>query len=185
VRNRVREQGPIATGVSWAKIASSIALHRGHNAVWVPDRRSLALTCPGRRGVSFRFNYQTARGYASAFSRRDAPELCFGFHPQTRGRRESRVRAAPAVSRAKGIKQKRTRAYRFSGSSPAFPAQWFYGLLRDLPGETSSIATVASQIISRQAWRQRRAPEPRDFAVRSSHDRQSQPLRPPHPTARS
>ena len=28
-------------------------------------------------------------------------------------------------------------------SSPAFPAQWFYGLLRDLPGETSSIATVA------------------------------------------
>jgi hypothetical protein len=25
-------------------------------------------------------------------------------------------------------KQKRTRAYRFSGGSPAFPAQWFYGL---------------------------------------------------------
>ena len=31
---------------------------------------------------------------------------------------------------------KRTRAYRFSGSSPAFPAQWFYGLFRALPGET-------------------------------------------------
>jgi len=25
-------------------------------------------------------------------------------------------------------KQKRTRAYRFSGSIPAFPAQWPYGL---------------------------------------------------------
>jgi hypothetical protein len=23
---------------------------------------------------------------------------------------------------------KRTRAYRFSGNTPAFPAQWFYGL---------------------------------------------------------
>jgi len=31
---------------------------------------------------------------------------------------------------------KRTRAYRFSGSSPAFPVQWFYDLLRALPGET-------------------------------------------------
>ena len=30
---------------------------------------------------------------------------------------------------------KRTRAYRFSGGNPAFPAQWFYGLLRALPGD--------------------------------------------------
>ena len=28
-----------------------------------------------------------------------------------------------------------TRAYRYSGSIPAFPAQWLYGLLRALPGE--------------------------------------------------
>jgi hypothetical protein len=34
--------------------------------------------------------------------------------------------------------KKRTRAYRFSGNTPAFPAQWFYGLLRDLPGERLS-----------------------------------------------
>ena len=43
-----------------------------------------------------------------------------------------------------GNQEKRTRAYRFSGGHPTFPAQWFYGLLRDLPGEPSSIATVAS-----------------------------------------
>jgi hypothetical protein len=49
-------------------------------------------------------------------------------------RRESRVRAAPAVSCA-NMHKKRTRAYRFSGNTPAFPAQWFYGLLRALPGE--------------------------------------------------
>ena len=28
---------------------------------------------------------------------------------------------------------------------PAFPAQWCYGLLRDLPGEPSSVATVARE----------------------------------------
>src|SRR3979490_1544510 len=43
-------------------------------------------------------------------------------------------------------KQKRTRAYRFSGGNPAFPAQWFYGLFRALPGEPSSFATVTSRI---------------------------------------
>src|SRR5882757_11326567 len=37
----------------------------------------------------------------------------------------------------------------------------------------------------RKAWRQRRAPERHVFAVRSSHARQSQLSRPPHPTARS
>ena len=98
-------------------------------------------------GVSSRFNRHAVSGYASAFSRRDASELCVDFHPlKTRGRRESRVRAAPAVSRAIVIGEKRTRAYRFSGEHPAFPAQWFYGLLRDLPGEASSLATVTSRI---------------------------------------
>ena len=45
-----------------------------------------------------------------------------------RGRREDRVRAAPAVSCALMHKEMRTRAYRFSGNTPAFPAQWFDGL---------------------------------------------------------
>ena len=52
-----------------------------------------------------------------------------------RGSRECRVRAAPAVSRARLHKRKRTRAYRFSGGSPAFPAQWLYGLCRALLGD--------------------------------------------------
>jgi hypothetical protein len=45
------------------------------------------------------------------------------------------ARAAPAVSCAKMHKKKRTRAYRFSGGTPAFPAQWLYGLCRALPGD--------------------------------------------------
>src|ERR1700738_4268821 len=48
-------------------------------------------------------------------------------------------------------KQKRTRAYRFSGGSPAFPARWFYGLLRALPGDRAflppSLADVAANLM--------------------------------------
>src|ERR1700730_13568641 len=65
-----------------------------------------------------------------------------------RGSRECRVRAAPAVSRAKGNKEKRTRAYRFSGGDPTFPAQWFYGLYRALLGERIRLVTVAAGLIA-------------------------------------
>src|SRR3984957_21019727 len=41
------------------------------------------------------------------------------------------------------IKEMRTRAYRFSGNTPAFPAQWLYGLYRALPGESEPLATIA------------------------------------------
>ena len=53
------------------------------------------------------------------------------------------MHAAPAVSRAMG-RRKCTRAYRFSGGTPAFPAQWLYGLLRALPGDEFLFVTVAS-----------------------------------------
>src|SRR6201991_3383700 len=105
--------------------------------------------CPaGRRGMNFRFSCHTARGCASAFPRRDAPELCVDFHPLNK-----RAQGRPGARCTRGLVckrrwKKRTRAYRFSGEHPAFPAQWFYGLLRDLPGETSSIATVACRIAS-------------------------------------
>jgi hypothetical protein len=76
------------------------------------------------------------------------PSFAFILRPEERGRRESRVRAAPAVSCAKICTEVRTRAYRSSGEHPAFPAQWFYGLFRALPGEPSSLATVISEISS-------------------------------------
>jgi len=39
-------------------------------------------------------------------------------------------------------KEMRTRAYRFSGGSPAFPAQSLYGLCRALPGDEFVLVTV-------------------------------------------
>jgi hypothetical protein len=84
--------------------------------------------------------------HASALSRRISPELCNSFALGNRGRREDRVRAAPAVSCANCASKKRTRAYRFSGGSPAFPAQWFYGFLRALPGDLTLLSPFAARI---------------------------------------
>src|ERR1700675_1934784 len=49
-------------------------------------------------------------------------------------------------SRVQNCAKKRTRAYRFSGSDPTFPAQWLYGLLRALPGVSGFLASVAFRI---------------------------------------
>src|SRR6185369_2362115 len=71
-----------------------------------------------------------------------------------------------------------------SGSIPAFPAQWLYGLLRALPGERL-FCLRRQRDRSRQLNASTAAPEPHDFAVRLSHTRQSRLSRPSHLTARS
>jgi hypothetical protein len=50
-----------------------------------------------------------------------------------------RAQGRPGARCTRGLvhevhKRRCTRAYRSSGSIPAFPAQWFYGFLRALPG---------------------------------------------------
>src|SRR5437867_4181499 len=71
-----------------------------------------------------------------------------------------------------------------SGSIPAFPAQWLYGLLRALPGERLFClrrrADTSAQLNASTA-----APEPHGFAVRFRRVRLSHPQRPSHLTARS
>ena len=52
---------------------------------------------------------------------------------------ETRVQGMPDARCTRGlvckvVQRMRTRAYRFSGGDPAFPAQWLYGLYRALPG---------------------------------------------------
>src|SRR5256884_4465094 len=52
-----------------------------------------------------------------------------------------------------------------SGNTPAFPAQWLYGLLRALPGERL-FCLRRRRDTSRQLSASTAAPEPHDFAVR-------------------
>jgi hypothetical protein len=94
--------------------------------------RWLAMT-----GLDFLYISQTAQGRTSAFSRRDPPELCVVFHP----RKLQRAQGKPGARCTRGLvckmhKRIRTRAYRFSGGIPAFPAQWFtaYSVLSPVNG---------------------------------------------------
>ena len=75
-------------------------------------------------------------GYHFAISRHVLPEVCLFICPLSNPRAQGR----PGARCTRGLacqlrKQKCTRAYRFSGNTPAFPAQWLYGLLRALPSE--------------------------------------------------
>ncbi len=74
-------------------------------------------------------------GRDSAFSWHDLPELCIDAVP-----RSKRERGMPGARCTRGlvckfVRRMRTRAYRFSGGNPAFPAQWFDGLCRAFPGD--------------------------------------------------
>ena len=62
----------------------------------------------------------------------------------TRGRRESRVRAAPAVSCAIKSHKAHT-SIQVQRRTPGFPCAVALRLIRDLPGEPSSVATVVPE----------------------------------------
>jgi hypothetical protein len=177
------EPGPIPRDLPFARCGRRPSHNEGRG-VWVPARR------PGRRtvviGAAHRFQFSnTACPRLRILAARCARALLRFSPSETRGRREDRVRAAPAVSRAIVIRQKRTRAYRFSGGNPAFPAQWFYGLFRALPGDRALLTpSPAGSFASRELDAGVGASEPHVFTVRSSHARPSQLSRPPHPTAR-
>src|ERR1700681_3339511 len=77
--------------------------------------------------------------YAHAFSRHDLPEVLQEPLPHE----NQRARERPGARCTRGLAcnrcdKMRTRAYRFSGNTPAFPAQWLYGLLRARPGDRLS-----------------------------------------------
>jgi hypothetical protein len=84
-----------------------------------------------------------------------APEVCiFGCRPLVQ-----RAQGRPGACCTRGLacdlrKTKVHTSIQGSGSIPAFPAQWLYGLLRALPGERLSChRRLQSQP---QAWRQHR-----------------------------
>jgi hypothetical protein len=66
--------------------------------------------------------------YSSAFSRQCVPELCpKSIPPKTEGAGKPGARCTRGLACNMCIRT-RTRAYRFSGEHPAFPARWLYGL---------------------------------------------------------
>jgi hypothetical protein len=70
------------------------------------------------------------------------PEVCIFVRPLEKEGAGKTGCALHPRSRVQCAQEVRTRAYRSSGEHPAFPAQWFYGVLRALPGVRIPLATV-------------------------------------------
>ena len=97
--------------------------------------------------------------------------ICARFQVNVHAPSKQRAQGRPGARCTRGLvckmhKEMRTRAYRFSGDNPAFPAQWFYGLFVLSP-VTGFLATVApaGALLSRLDASVG-APGPHDFAVR-------------------
>ena len=114
-------RGAVARIAKLLNIASLRGVQRGGNSIRISNSR-----------------------YTSTFSRRETPEVCVSCPSNWReqGMPDARCTRGLACKRQKG---KRTRAYRFSGGTPTFPAQWLYGLYRALPGESGFVVSVASR----------------------------------------
>ena len=148
-----------------------------------PSSRPLAQlrTSPGRQGV---------------FSRHHLPEVLHFVGPhEIRGRREDRLRAAPAVSQACCKRIGCLRAYRFSGEPPAFPAQWLYGLYEIVMVPRFSSTIVRSRLspladLTPASGRRTQTISPYARPVFAKRLRRAQPrssvatLRPPLPVPR-
>src|SRR5260370_3845863 len=91
---------------------------------------------PGRRGENSCFIFPRAgvmRVCVLAARRARAVAIVGPLETQ-------RAQGKPGARCTRGLvckvhKKMRTRAYRFSGEHPAFPAQWLYGLCRALLGD--------------------------------------------------
>ncbi|SFH91317.1 hypothetical protein SAMN04487925_1011099 [Bradyrhizobium sp. cf659] len=94
----------------------------------------------------------SARRHRSASSRLISPELCFIATPSdVRGRREGRVPAGTRGPLCERWQRKSAQRHTGEAQHTAFPAQWFDGLCRALPGERCTIAPVALRIADARA----------------------------------
>ena len=76
---------------------------------------------------------------ASRFSRRISPEVCIFVWPSSKSEGAGKTGCLlHPRSRVRFAQTKLHTSIQGSGSIPAFPAQWLYGLLRALPGERLS-----------------------------------------------
>jgi len=124
--------------------------------------------------------------YAAAFSRRGSPEFCkSAFARKQRGRRECRVLAAPAVSRANMRLRKLHTSIQVQSEQPGIPCAMGWRLIACSPRWTALLPPSPPRSVLSGTSRQHRG-------VRTTRLRRtlrcayvSRLPRPPHLTARS
>ena len=88
--------------------------------------------------------------YESAFSRRDAPELCqnsLSLRSEGAGNAGRPMRPQPGRAEKQAMPVTVTTV---TPENPAFPAQWFYGLFRALPGDRAFLPPSLKRDNSRE-----------------------------------
>ena len=101
--------------------------------------------------LRFARNDVASTEYVSAFSRRDAPEVCKkSFALEIRGRRERRVLAAPAVSCAKVCKKTHT-SIQVQTEHSGVPCAMVLRLMPSSPRRRIRLASVAAGLMARFA----------------------------------
>jgi hypothetical protein len=144
-----------------------------------PWREPLTPPSPRKGGA------RETREHGSAFSRRDAPERCLNFCPRNnRGRRECRVRSAPAAACA--TKSTRVSNHRYAAINRHSLRDGFTAYIALSPGT----GLFCPRHFRRNCFQRKLsasvgAPGPHDFAVRISAARLASLSRPPHPAPRS
>src|SRR5215203_827893 len=121
-----------------------------------------------------------------AISRRNSPEVCWRTSRPLCRRAQGRPGACCTRGPACDLrKTKLHTSIQGSGNTPAFPAQWLYGLLRALPGERLfCLRRPRKAFASLGLNASTAASEPHDFTVRVRRVRLARPPRPSHLTAR-
>src|SRR5260370_25791463 len=128
--------------------------------------------------------------YASAISRRAVPEFCKIVSPSPKiegaGNAGRSMHPQPRMQNKKAHERSH---HGHTGNHPAFPAQWFYGLLRALPGDQAWLTPSPALLIADLTpalGRQNHTTSPYASAsfVRLAFARLTL-SRPPHPAPRS
>jgi hypothetical protein len=182
-----RRPEPITTWVWRGRDRGPSVVQPGPSCLWVPAQ--------GRddNGVCCSIRISNIREDAPPRSRgmmypRCGVAVCSS---RRRGRRESRVRAAPAVSCAKMHKETHT-SIQVQRKHSGFPCAMGYGLLRALPGDRAFLPPSPRGYL-RQTWRQHRGarttrlhrPQQRRSSCAHPSKRAPALSRPPHLDPRS
>ena len=140
-------------------VVANEAIHSPHNRSSYPRRRVSSTPRPigSIIAASGILDHPPSRvmttEYDSAFSRRDAPEVCKITRPKKRGRRECRVLAAPAVSCAKVRKRAHT-SIQVPPGQPGIPCAMGLRLIPSSPWRRIPLASIAGGLkaLSKPGW---------------------------------
>jgi hypothetical protein len=126
---------------------------------------------------------RSRRGFRASFALTSRPLLMEGAVLPPGGEQgmpgARRARSLACKGRKHASKSPRSRR-----KHPAFPAQWFYGLFRALPGDRALLPPSPVKIASHRLDASVGAPGPHGFAVRFKRLRLKRHPRPPHPAPR-